>query len=200
MTGDGDTYGPTPERLAKAGEAIEGYSPKENVHFDTIRLLDGSPLEYLASLGRKTPRKGINGDQYQAGARYFADAYAARLLPSGVIDLAKDRVDGGNHADMADVVLAAQTRFNHALRAVDGDSRRILSDVVLSEIPLQTYANRYRAFPQARERRAIALNLLRKALDQLYAHYYQPRRGGIVAAHQPDYRPSIPPAGGGVGG
>lgn len=189
-----DSIGPTPERLAKAGDAIEAAEARDSIHFDTIRLLDGSPLQFLALAGKRKPAKGITGDQFYAGCRYYEDAYRAGLLPSPVIDMTKDRVDGGGHHVMPDYMLAAQTRFNHALRCLDPDARDILSDVVLNEAPLTVYANQYRKFSQARERRAIALNLLRKALDQLVAHYYPPRRGGTVSSRVDGYRPGIPPA------
>ena len=157
----------------------------------TIRLLDGSPLERLASIGKRRPAKGITGDQYHAGCRYYGDAYTAGLLGSGVVDLTRDRVDGGVGVNIPAQRIEAQSRFARALKALDRVSAHILSDVVLSETPLAVYADRFRSFPQARERRAIALQRLRDALDQLDSHYNPPRRGGIEASHTGDYRPSI---------
>lgn len=185
-----EPIGPTPERLAKAGDDVEVFTPAEAAHFRTIRMVDVTPIDRL----RK--HNHITADQYNAGCRYFSDWYKSGFAASGVIDPAKERVAGGEHKDMADVVLAAQTRFNHALIAIDGDSRHILDDVVLSEVPLNIYADRYREFPQARERRAIALTLLRKALDQLARHYWPPRRDGLRAQMEPGARPTIMPTGG----
>ena len=173
--------GPTPERLAKAGRAVEPVESETG--YETIRMVDGSPLEQLATIGKRNPRKGITGDQYHAGARYYADAYLAGLFASGVIDPAAVRVDGGQHKGVSSSRLEAQSRYNAALKALDGPSAHILSRVVLHELALNTYAERYHQFPQARERRAIALHTLRQALDQLDRFYYPPRRDQIRSAH-----------------
>ena len=169
--------GPTPERLAKAGRDVEPVASETG--YTTLRVLDGSVLEQLATLGKRNPRKGITGDQYHAGCRYYADAYQAGLFASGVIDPAAVRVDGGQHKGVSSSRLEAQSRYNAALKALDATSAHILSRVVLHELAINTYANRYRQFAQARERRAIALHTLRVALDQLDRHYYPPRRDKI---------------------
>lgn len=177
-----DRYiGPTPERLGKAGRSVEAVESETG--YQTIRMLDGSPLEQLATIGKRNPKKGITGEQYHAGCRYYADAYQAGMFASGVLDLVQERVDGGQHKDISAQRLEALSRFNRALRELDRVSAHILSDVVLTEVPLAVYADRFRQFPQARERRAIALQRLRDALDQLDEHYYPPRRDGIRTAH-----------------
>ena len=173
--------GPTPERLAKAGKAVEPVESETG--YTTLRMLDGSPLEQLATTGKRNARKGITGDQYHAGARYFSDAYLAGMFASGVPDLVQERVDGGQHKGVTSTKLEAMSRYNAALKALDRASVDILRCVVLHEMPLATYADRFRTFPQARERRAIALQRLRDALDQLDQHYYPPRRDGIRSAH-----------------
>lgn len=183
--------GPTPERLAKAGEDVEFYSPDETVDFKAIRMLDGSPLSRLASLGRRSPAKGITGPQFNAGCRFFADAYRAKLVPSGVGDTTRERVDCEGYRDIPDMVIAAQTRYNNALKVLGHREYHILSDVVISETPLNVYADRFREYSQPRERRAVALTRLRDALDDLDAHYYPQRRAGIVSVHVGDYKPVI---------
>lgn len=186
MTAD-PPIGPTPERLRMAGEDVEVFTPSEAAHFRTIRMVDTTPIDKL----RK--HNDITADQYNAGCRYFSDWYKAGFAASGVIDPARERVDCEGKHDIADVVLAAQTRFNHALKALDADAKHILDDVVLSEAPLRVYADRFREFPQYRERRAVALTLLRKALTQLARHYWPPRRDGIRSAMEPGSRPVIMP-------
>ncbi len=173
--------GPTPQRLAKAGRSVEPV--ESSTGYQTIRMLDGSPLEQLATLGKRNPRKGITGEQYHAGSRYFADAYAAGIFASGVPDLSQVRVDGGQHKDVPIHRLEALSRFNDALKALDKASAAILSDVVLREVELVKFAERFRSFRQARERRAIALHQLRHALDQLDEFYYPPRRDRIRSAN-----------------
>jgi hypothetical protein len=182
-----ETLGPTPERLAKAGEDIEVFTPADSEHHRTIRMVDTAPVDKLRKSGT------ISGDQYNAACRFYSDWFKSGFAASGVIDPAKERVDGGEHKDMADTVLAAQTRFNHALKALDGDARLILDDVVLMECPLNVFADRYREFPQFRERRAVALTLLRKALTQLASHYWPPRRDGVKVMVTEGSRPGIMP-------
>lgn len=169
--------GPTPERLAKAGRNVEPVASDNG--YETIRMLDGSPLEQLATIGKRNPRKGITGDQYHAGCRYYGDFYTAGLEASGVIDPAAVRVDGGEHKELPAFRLEAAARFHAALRAIDKASVAILSDVVLREKGINWYAERFRLFREARERRAIALNQLRFALDQLDRHYYPQRKDRI---------------------
>lgn len=173
--------GPTPERLAKAGRNVEPVASETG--YETLRMLDGSPLEQLATIGKRNPRKGITGEQYHAGCRYYADAYLAGMFASGVLDLVQERVDGGQHKDVSSQKLEAMSRYNAALKALDRVSVEILADVVLHEMPLARFAERFTRFPIARERRAIALQRLRDALDQLDEHYYRPRRDGIRSGH-----------------
>lgn len=187
MSRHDEPIGPTPERLRMAGDDVEAFTPAEAAHFRTIRLVDRTPIDKL----RKNEK--ITGDQYNAGCRYFSDWYKSGFSASGVIDPMRERVDCEGKHDIADVVLAAQTRFNHALKALDGDAKHILDDVVLSEVPLNIYADRYREFPQHRERRAVALTLLRKGLDQLARRYWPPRRDGIRSQMEPGSRAGILP-------
>lgn len=181
--------GPTPERLAKAGESVEPV--ESDTGFTTLRLTDKSPLDDLANKGRKSPEKGITGEQYYAGCRYYEDAFKSGILGQGVIDLEQERVDGGEFKGVSESRLDAMTRYNKALRSLDRASKHILSDVVLSDVPLNVYADRFREFKQPRERRAIALQRLRDALDQLGEFYYPPRRNRSVSSHLADYRPII---------
>jgi len=180
--------GPTPERLAKAGADAEYFSPGKNENHRALRLNDTSPIDRLRR------QMLITADQYNAGCRYFQDWYKAGFCPSGVIDPMKERVDGGTHKHVSDAVLAAQTRYNHALKALDYDCSIALQEVVLHERPFRAYANQESPeFPQFRERRAVALRLLRKGLSQLAAHYWPPRRGGAKVMVTEGARPGIMP-------
>lgn len=183
-----EILGPTPERLAKAGDDVEVFTPADAEHFRTIRMVDTAPIDKL----RK--QMLITADQYNAGCRYFQDWYRAGFCPSGVIDPMKERVDGGTHKHVSDAVLAAMTRYNHALKALDYDCSIALQEVVLHEKPFRVYANQESPeFPQFRERRAVALRLLRKGLSQLAAHYWPPRRDGVKVMVTEGARPGIMP-------
>lgn len=179
-----ETTKPTPERLAKAGDDIV-----QEVHENRIVLrMKDSPLDRLA-FGAK-PK--ITGDQYNAGVRYYADAYKAGMMPSGVIDPSKERVDGGQHKDIADAKIAAQTRFEHALRALGFVDLNVLDAMVIQEVPLGEYAERFTRHKKRIIRQGIALELLCHALDALDKHYNPPRRDrGIAGAHSDGYRPTI---------
>jgi hypothetical protein len=187
-----ENLGPTPERLAKAGENVEEFSPSDAVNFKAKRMLD-APIDVLRQRGKKTPAKGITADQYNAGFRYYSDWYQAGFSASGAVDTAKERVDCEGKHDMSERVLAALTRFNHAIKVLDYDAKHILDDVVLMETPLNIYSDRFREFAQHRERRAIALMLIRKGLDQLARHYWPPRRDGIRSQMEPGSRATIQP-------
>ena len=181
---------PTPERMRHAGEDFEIPTPDETIHYGAIRMLDGSPLSKLEARERSKPGRGITGDQYQAGSRYFADAYMAGLLPSGAIDPARERVDGATYKDIPEYRIAAQTRFNRVCLILSPIERHILDDVVLAEMPLEVYADRFRHLPMRRERWIAALTTFRNALTALAMAYDGPRRShGIVATHADDYRP-----------
>lgn len=179
-----ETTKPTPERLSKAGDDIV-----QEVHENRVVLrMKDSPLDRLA-FGAK-PK--ITGDQYNAGVRYYTDAYKAGMMPSGVIDPSKERVDGGQYKDIADAKIAAQTRFEHALRALSYVDVSVLDAMVIQEISLGEYAERFTRHKERRVRHGVALELLCHALDALDKHYNPPRRDrGIGGAHADGYRPSI---------
>lgn len=168
---------PTPERLAKAGREVEvavmdDLDEKTGAireSYRVYRLTDTSPLESLASRGKKDPDKGITGEQYRAGFRYFESAFMAGALWAGVPDLVKDKVDGGQHKGITDHRLEAAQRYALALKALDQPSVHILNHVVLQEKPLVSYTGT--SFREGREVRAVALDRLRRALDLLAAHY-----------------------------
>ena len=82
-------------------------------HYVTIRI-DNSPLAILATRGQANPRRGITGDQFHAGVRYYSDAYYCGLVASGTVDLTRLRVDCAGAPELSDIRLAAQTRFNRA--------------------------------------------------------------------------------------
>ena len=167
---------PTPERLARAGAEVEiAVMDDEAGAYRVFRLTDGSPLESLYSLNKRDTMKGITMAQYNAGCRYYADAYAAGIMASGVPDLEQERVDGGRHKDVSEYRLEAAQRYNAALRSVSRRSAEILQYAVLLEMPLTDWGDA-RRFPQARERRAIAIDRLTVALDELDRHYLSAAR------------------------
>lgn len=184
MSDDSEQWlGPTHERLRHAEGDHEEFIADSNRR--TFRMTD-TPLAKLLF------KKRITGDQFQAGARYYEDAFHGGLMSSGVVDTSKERVDGGHHRDISDMRIAALTRHHHALRALDSRSVGVLSTVVLSEHPLANYAQRMTGAHPYRRLKAATSHLC-AALDALDRHYNPPRRDrGIVASV--GERPIIMPA------
>ena len=182
--------GPTPERLSKAGRNVDPITDEHGWAL-TVRL-DDSPIWYLYMQGQKRPHLGITGIQFQAGSKYYENAYIAGILGAGAPDMGKDVVDCSPKIEVSERRLEALQRHNTSLKALTHYSRHILSDVGLSETPLITYAERFRTFPHPRERRAIALQTLRNALDELVNHYgMRLKPVGPSYGHVEDYKPVI---------
>jgi hypothetical protein len=192
--------GPTPERMAHAGFTMIEHAvmADKGRSFEVYRMLDASPLDEELAAGRKDDKKGITLAQYSAGARYFESAYFAGVLASGVPDLTAVRVDGGQHRGVSDRRLDAAQKYAKALKALDRKMAAVLHHAVIMQFPLATWieVSGY----AARDRRPVALDWLRTALDRLDEHYNPKappqREGKIRAAGVADYKPYIRKAGG----
>lgn len=154
---------PTPERLAKAGDDIAEFISDGRL---TYRMKD-SPIDRLA-FGK---RHKINADQYGAAMRLYADAYGAGLIPSCVIDLAKERVDGGQYKDISDIRIACQVRYEHAIKVLSYDHFMIVEAIVVQEVSLAEYAERFTRHRKRIIRQGVAVELLCQGLDSLARHY-----------------------------
>jgi hypothetical protein len=186
------TIGPTPERLAKAGEQVEAFTAGENVHHQAIRMLDGHPLERLASRGV------ITGDQYHAGTRFYGDWYYSGLAASGVIDPAREVVDGGVIMHESDRKLAAMTAYKRAVQAIGVIHSTVITDLVLLEQPVEDWGRRWFGQKAPKLAKAQAHAALILALTALDHHYYGQRQNRAHVSHVDGYRPGIVPAGNGA--
>ncbi len=178
--------GPTPERLAKAGDAVEVFTPDQSENWRAIRLSDETPLEHLQGRG------AITGDQYAAGMRYYSDWYIAGLAYSATIDPSREVVDGGKVDHWSDRQLDAMTRYNRALKAI-GYLASVLSDLLVNPNPerLEDYGRRKCGQKNFKLARLAATTQLKLALDALDHHYYGQRKTRAHVAHTDDYRPTI---------
>lgn len=183
------TVGPTPERLAKAGDAVEVSTPDQSENWRAIRLSDESPLEYLRC------RNAVTGDQYAAGHRYYNDWYKSGLANSGVIDPGRIIVDGGKIDHWPDVKLDAMTRYNRALKAIGPVLGNVLSDLLVNASPLrlEDYGQRKCKQNNVKLARLAATAQLKLALDALDYYYYGQRKSRPHVFHAEDYRPEILP-------
>jgi hypothetical protein len=179
------TIGPTPERLRKAGENVEAFTPDENVNHRAIRMLDGHVLGYLQK------KSVISGDQYNAGIQYYEDWYFGGLAHSGVIDPGRIIVDGGKIDHMSDKQLAALTRYHRALKALCDEHADIMLHCVLREMPVSQYGFAVWGHKNQKLASLAARTRLMDALSALDRHYYGRRNMGHRSSHAPDYRPMI---------
>lgn len=179
------TIGPTPERLAKAGDQVESFSAGENVHHQALRMLDGHVLERLAT------RSVITGDQYNAGTRFYGDWYFSGLAASGVIDPSREVVDGGQVMRESDRKLSAMTAYKRAIQAIGLVHSTVICDLVLLEQSVEEWG-RKRFGQKAPKLATLAAHVaLIQALTALDHHYYGQRKHRAHVAHVDDYRPVI---------
>ena len=179
-----DDAGPTKERLRKAGDEVEDFITDTGKR--TKRMQD--VLDMLAS------RRVITGDQYTAGRQLYEDWYQAGLAASGVIDPAKEVVDGGRMDNLTDRVLDATGRFTKALVAVGKIHSNALINIVLMGEALVEYGWRMDHYKDTERAKLAAIIRLKAALSELDNHYYGQRRTKSGASHIADYRPVIQPA------
>jgi hypothetical protein len=150
--------GPTPERMAKAGEAFEVG------HHGTITLRD-SPLEWLERRGV------ITASEYNTGAKYRHHWYFSGMLPNvGTIDL--NRVFAGNSGNVGMPSSESQAhhrqQYRAAQEAVGMQVGRLLDNVICLEFSVVD-AGRILGWRDEKQARAAAISLLRVGLDKLRA-------------------------------
>lgn len=180
----------TPERLVRAGDLVEGVNTdaqSNSRHKNTIRMLDGHPLEWLSSQSK------ITGDQYVAGCQYHSDWYHAGLGSNGVIDPSKERVDGGQRSDGPLNRMEYLDSFNAAVRVLPLAHAHILNSVILNEEKIADFGVRVygKLYRSADYQVTATVTHLRLALDCLVDHYMGKRRQKRSVSHEPDYRPVI---------
>jgi hypothetical protein len=167
--------GPTPERLAMAGRNIEPVASETG--YETIRMLDGSTLDRLAS------RSVITGDQYHAGSRFYLDWYSSGLAASGVIDPGRVVVDGRRGHQESERRLQAMTAYKDAVRAVGRIHSTVLTDLVLLEKSVEDWGRRWFRQKAPKLAKAQAHAALIMALTALDHHYYGQRRARTRAGY-----------------
>lgn len=180
--------GATPERLRRAGDNIETFTPDENINHRAIRLLDGHVLDFLRSRGT------ITGEEYVAGTRFYADWYYGGLSNSGVIDPGRVVVDGGQIDHTSERQMEALTNFNQAIKAIGKTNGEVLTDILIAEEKLEEWARRVLGRHKSdKHGRIAATACLRLALMALDIHYHGRRHVRTRSSHAPDYKPVISP-------
>ena len=158
----------TPERMRKAGDHVEkiNVDHEQGRHHNTVRLLDGSPIDMLAKRG------AITGDQYQAAVRIYADWYQSGFAHSGVLDPGKPFVDGGGRSEPTDQRLDAAQRYNRAIKALGPVHMQPIHAIVINGYKVADYGHSQFGYRHPKKAGLAALTALRLALDQLDLHYY----------------------------
>lgn len=149
--------GPTPERIAKAGEAFEVG------HHGTITLRD-SPLEWLERRGLISP------SQYNTGAKYRHHWHFSGMLPNiGTIDLNRVFVGNGGNVGMPSSESQAHHRqqYRAAQEQVGLQIGRLLDNIICLEFSVVD-AGRIAGWKDEKQARAVATELLRVGLDKLH--------------------------------
>lgn len=185
-----EPIGPTPERLAKAGDQFETFWPDENVNWKAIRLLDGNVLDAMSS------RKAINGDQYNAGLQLCLDHYIANSGTSLVIDPSRDIVDNSRGDSITDRRIDAQRRYDEAIKGVGDRHGDYLNRILIFGESLESvgFSEHRTTSPKLAKNAATAS--LRDALTALAMFYYNEstkRRARMRSSHAADYKPGIMP-------
>lgn len=180
--------GPTPERLAKAGEDVEEFTADKSENWRAIRMLDKHPLENWLKRGK------IDADQYAAGMKFRGDWEQSGQANSGVIDPGRVIVDGGQVDYVNDLSLDAQERFKNAVQAVGLVNSMVLTDAILLEtLTVEEIGRKYRRYKNEKQAIQSGQDLIWSALKALDYHYYGKRtdKRATRHSHAPDYRPGI---------
>lgn len=187
-----ERIGPTPERLRHAEAA--GADAVEHIVSDGVsrpRMLDGDVLSLLLSRGI------IDNEEHDCGQEFYRHWYAGGLTPSGVVDLQRERVDGGPVDPLSEVVLWHRAKYHKMVRDLGQVHSMVLCDCVLMGLPLVEYGRRHCHTHNARLARERAQTLLCAALRQLVINVMGDKsrhRGVIVSAMAERVRPAIAPA------
>lgn len=189
--------GPTPERVAQAC-ASEEDAVREIItevqdrdrdvvrRAATVRLLDGDPLELLYA------RKTITQVQYACGLEFHRHWMESGLASVGVPDLARPKVDGGQHKPQSDVALWHLGVFVEMVRTLGKVHARILNHCILGQKSLESYGLRHGPYKNPKQARDWATARFVGALEQLEIDMLGERQKRRSSYLQPDARPANP--------
>lgn len=180
--------GPTPERLAKAGEAVEPFNsdPDKHKHYDTIRLNDsnGGILDQLIR------EKKISTDEYHAGLRLFRDYWLSGIEAAKALDWTRPVVDCQPTANISDKKLDAINSVKRMTQALKyAGMHPFLKMVLQGQSPLQYGRERW---PLADRNHAVSLakGAICTTLALIDEVFYGPRHARTVTARSADYKPN----------
>jgi len=179
--------GPTPERLRRAGEAVEpaNFDADKHTHYDTIRLMDGNGglLDQLIREGK------INTDQYHAGLRLFRDFWLAEVDAVRALDWTRPVVDSQPTIGMSDNKLDAINAVKKATAKLEYIGMHPFIKMIVQGQNPKDYAKDRWPLIGPRDARSQAVGALCASLAILDEFYYGKRRSQVVSGGVEGYRP-----------
>lgn len=185
----GDRIGPTPERLAKAtsvgrdavADVVTDVTDKRgnSERVATVRLYDGDVLELLLK------RKVIEFEQHACGGEFYRHWEKSGLAANGVMDPARERVDGGNYKPESETRQWHLERWSLLVRKLGQVHSEVLCACVLLGEPVQQFGLRKGKRKDAKRAGEWAQARLTAALEQLTIIMLgekQTRRGSSMMA------------------
>jgi len=187
--------GPTIERLRHAADAGADTTVRVALEVKernglgvervlTTRMLDGDVLELLFA------HHDIDQEQLACGQEFYRHWYRSGLAASGVIDPAKERVDGGAQEQQSDVQLFHLGKWQGMVRRLGQVHSRVMCDCVLIGHSLQAYGLAHSGRRSHERARDWAKARITAALEQLVLNELGPKRsrmaGHIAAGDRPN--------------
>lgn len=179
--------GPTPERLARAGDAVEPFNADldKHSHYETIRLMDGNGglLDILIREGK------ISTDQYHSGLRLFRDFWLSEIDAVRALDWTRPVVDCQPSGSISDHKLDAINAVKKASEKLEYIGMHPFIKMVVQGQNPKDYAKERWPLIGPRDARSQAIGALCTSLAILDVFYYGERKTRVVGAGVEGYRP-----------
>lgn len=179
--------GPTPERLKRAGEAVEPFNSDldKHTHYDTIRLMDGDG----GILDQLIRERKISTDEYHSGLRFFRDFHFSGMDAVRALDWTRPVVDSSVSADITDKRLDAVNSASKAMTRLGYLGMHPIMKMIIQGVNPKDYAKERWPLVGPRDARSQAVGALCTSLAMLDEFFYGRRKGRTVGAGIDGYRP-----------
>lgn len=180
--------GPTPERLKRAGEAVEPFNSDldKHTHYDTIRLMDGDG----GILDQLIRERKISTDEYHSGLRFFRDFHYSGMDAVRALDWTRPVVDSSVSVDITDKRLDAVNSASKAMARLGYLGMHPIMKMIIQGVNPKDYAKERWPLVGPRDARSQAVGALCASLAILDEFFYGQRKTRVVAAGVEGYRPS----------
>lgn len=192
-----ERIGATPERLAHAAlagddaivETVTEVTDRNgrSERASTRRLLDGDVLELLLK------RSVIDSEQYGVGKEFRRHWECSRVGSAGVMDMERERVDGGQFKPESEVQLWHLTKWRKMVEQLGQIHSNVMCTCVLLDTSMQDFGDRNSGQKDKEKARTWAQARLTAALEQLVLNELGPKHTRRGASMMVDGRPVIQP-------